>query len=253
MYNSFKEEILQFWSKSLKAAVNAIKDKFCKKIIKKSVKETKPKKSVRKTITFNPRRKILKSNRGDRTIKRAKKISVIDQTFKVVNESEAQPVNVELLNKKESILTETGINEILKENENNFFKKEEENLTVKKEKIETNFKNEKSKFYSRIAERNDLKKSFLQKKFRQISEIDSNNYIPKTEIPEINHGDEMSLELAFDSPLWAKNPNLIDLVYKQDHAFLESKFSNRNSVDIVSIFPKIKNLSNDSPNKWNKK
>ncbi|KCZ74632.1 hypothetical protein H311_04401, partial [Anncaliia algerae PRA109] len=162
------------------------------------------------------------------------------------------------LKKKESTLHDSVINDILKENEIN---KEKKNISLLEEERSKKLKTEKNQFYKRIVQRiegNDLKKNLIERKLKLINCIDSNNYIPKIDIPEINHGDEMSLELAFDMPVWAKNPKLTELVEKQDHDFLESKFNNCSknknieSVDIVSIFPKIKNLSNDSPNKWNK-
>ncbi|RVD93392.1 hypothetical protein TUBRATIS_000730 [Tubulinosema ratisbonensis] len=258
MHKSFKDKILNSWSKSLKAAINTIKEKFIKEtIVRKTTKNIKTRKSARKRTTFfNPRRKPLKSNKGNKTVVKAKKNSILNQTIKVVDESEAQPVSVEILNKKESTFTGTGINDILQESENktNLIKKEE-NKILTDEKINKEKKIEKTNFIKKVVERgrNNLKQSFLTNKFKKISEYDSNKYIPKTIIPEISHNDSMSLELGFDSPLWAKKPNLADLVNKQDHDFLEGMFKNPNPVDIVTMLPGIKDLSNDSPNKWVKK
>jgi hypothetical protein len=77
-----------------------------------------------------------------------------------------------------------------------------------------------------------------------------NLYKPQTEVPPIDSDDELSMDLGFSVPLWAKNPRLNEEVRAQVHDELSLYFKNADPVNVNHMFPNVKNVTNDSPNKW---
>jgi len=71
----------------------------------------------------------------------------------------------------------------------------------------------------------------------------------KTYIPKVGD-DDVIADLNFVVPEFAKDPAINFKVKMQDHGVLERYFSNGHEVDIEVLFPHVKNVSNDSPNKW---
>lgn len=77
-----------------------------------------------------------------------------------------------------------------------------------------------------------------------------NLYKPQTEVPPIDSDDELSMDLGFSVPVWAKNPRLNEEVRAQSHDELSMYFKNADPINVYHIFPNVKNVTNDSPNKW---
>ncbi|KAM0671272.1 hypothetical protein CWI42_090980 [Ordospora colligata] len=71
----------------------------------------------------------------------------------------------------------------------------------------------------------------------------------KTYIPKVGDDDAIT-DLNFVIPEFAKDPAINFKVKMQDHGVLERYFSNGHEIDVEVLFPHVKNVSNDSPNKW---
>lgn len=103
----------------------------------------------------------------------------------------------------------------------------------------------KEKNLYKAAVMNNLRKSpFRSQKFNP------NFYKSRTQIPTIDSEDEIGMDLGFSVPLWAKNPRLNERVVMQSHEELSGYFKNTEPINVHKIFPDVKNVTNDSPNKW---
>lgn len=94
--------------------------------------------------------------------------------------------------------------------------------------------------------RNDLYKKVIDSQRKGLSQ---NEYKSSTIIPHIKSDDEDSL--IFIEPLFCKDPEINEKVCKQSHKQLEEYFNLCEDINVVEIFPNIKDITNDSPNKWN--
>ncbi|AFN83516.1 hypothetical protein EROM_081010 [Encephalitozoon romaleae SJ-2008] len=74
-------------------------------------------------------------------------------------------------------------------------------------------------------------------------------YKPKTKIPRVDE-DDIILDPDFIVPDFAKDPAINFKVKMQDHRALEKYFSNGHEIDVERLFPHVRNVSNNSPNKW---
>lgn len=72
-----------------------------------------------------------------------------------------------------------------------------------------------------------------------------NSYKPRSTIPEISSDDEDSYVATF-----ANEPDIDKRIAKQNHEEIEKYFSTDLTIDIEMLFPNIKDISNNSPNKW---
>lgn len=107
-----------------------------------------------------------------------------------------------------------------------------------------------------IAERNLYKAAVLNQLCKSPfkkphPKFNSNFYKPKIQIPSIDSDDELSMEFSYEAPGWAKNPRLVELITLQDHEELDDHFRNPVPINVYAMFPDVKNVTNDSPNKWN--
>lgn len=93
--------------------------------------------------------------------------------------------------------------------------------------------------------KNDLYKKVIDSQRKCISQ---NEYKSSTVIPHIKSDDEDSL--LFIEPEYCKDANLTNIICKQNHEVLEEYFNLCNDINVEEIFPNIKDISNDSPNKW---
>ncbi|KAK6090564.1 hypothetical protein P3W45_000287 [Vairimorpha bombi] len=93
--------------------------------------------------------------------------------------------------------------------------------------------------------KNDLYKKVIDNQRRGISQ---NEYKSSTVIPHIKSDDEDSL--LFIEPEYCKDPNINEKVCSQNHDILEEYFNVSEDINVEEIFPSIKDISNDSPNKW---
>ena len=98
--------------------------------------------------------------------------------------------------------------------------------------------------------RTAIKNKLRNSPFKDKTKFNANHYKPLLRVPEIESDDELSLELSFAVPYWAKNPKLSDIVGQQNHDELSAYFKNTNNLNLTSMFPDIKNVTNDSPNRW---
>lgn len=99
---------------------------------------------------------------------------------------------------------------------------------------------------SRFLKDNDLYKKVIDSQRKGLSQ---NEYKSSTIIPHIKSDEEDSL--LFIEPLYSKDPELNSKVCKQDHKELEKYFNLCEDINVTEIFPNIKDITNDSPNKWN--
>lgn len=73
---------------------------------------------------------------------------------------------------------------------------------------------------------------------------------PKTKIPKLDEDSDTIADPSFVVPAFAKDPTINFKVKTQDHDILEKHFSSGYEIDVEKLFPHIRNVSNDSPNKW---
>ncbi|KAG5860524.1 hypothetical protein KMI_01g01640 [Encephalitozoon hellem] len=84
---------------------------------------------------------------------------------------------------------------------------------------------------------------------RSAGKVPQHVYKPKTKIPRVDE-DDVILDPDFVVPDFAKDPAINFKVKMQDHRVLERYFSNGHEIDVERLFPHVKNVSNNSPNKW---
>lgn len=75
-------------------------------------------------------------------------------------------------------------------------------------------------------------------------------YKPETKIPRVDEDSSTVADSSFVVPEFAKDPEVNLKVRMQDHKVLERYFSRGYDVDVEKLFPHVKNVSNNSPNKW---
>ncbi|EOB14859.1 hypothetical protein NBO_13g0036 [Nosema bombycis CQ1] len=109
---------------------------------------------------------------------------------------------------------------------------------------ESNLKNVNLKNLCRSPLKDGLYKNIIDKERKSKSRIGMNKFIPKTPVPEINSDEEESYSgLITEKEISEKLKN-------QNHEEIEKYFNSELSIDIELLFPNIKEVSNDSPNKW---
>lgn len=74
-------------------------------------------------------------------------------------------------------------------------------------------------------------------------------YKPRTKIPRVGEDDSIT-DAEFVVPEFAKDPEINFRVKAQDHKALERYFSRGHEIDVELLFPHVKNVSNNSPNRW---
>ncbi|CAD26405.1 hypothetical protein [Encephalitozoon cuniculi GB-M1] len=84
---------------------------------------------------------------------------------------------------------------------------------------------------------------------RSAGRVPQHIYRAKTKIPQVGEDDAI-LDPDFVVPDFAKDPAINFKVKMQDHRALERYFSNGYEIDVEQLFPHVKNVSNNSPNKW---
>jgi hypothetical protein len=109
---------------------------------------------------------------------------------------------------------------------------------------ESNLKNVNLKNLCRSPLKDGLYKNIIDKERKSKSRIGMNKFIPKTPVPEINSDEEENYSgLITEKEISEKLKN-------QNHEEIEKYFNSELSIDIELLFPNIKEISNDSPNKW---
>lgn len=112
-----------------------------------------------------------------------------------------------------------------------------------------NVKGQESEVMKRFNGSNLYKQAIDHQLLKSAGRVPQDIYKPKTKIPRVDE-DDMILDSDFIVPDFAKDPAINFKVKMQDHRVLERYFSNGHEIDVERLFPHVRNVSNNSPNKW---
>lgn len=80
---------------------------------------------------------------------------------------------------------------------------------------------------------------------------DPKSYVPRTFIPFYTSEDEFEAEeKKFTNAFFTKDPRLLYSVRKQNHNEIRAFFGSQRDIDVETIFSKVENVTNNSPNKF---
>ncbi|ELQ76455.1 hypothetical protein THOM_0564 [Trachipleistophora hominis] len=78
--------------------------------------------------------------------------------------------------------------------------------------------------------------------------FDPCTFVPKTTLPFFNAKNEEVFKTSFNKKPWAKEHSIAEIVSNQNHFEIE-KYFGVPAIDVCAMFPAVRNISNDSPNR----